>query len=279
MSSRNLRIHKGVRRADGARVRLATRRRKMRALVFSICLIVAVGGVFGVGALSYHEKFAIAEMEVSGVERLSADTLKAAAEGVVYDGEYHLFSRANMFLYPKNAIEEHLRAGFPRINHVSVSRESLFANAVTVFVQERVPYAVWCKDGACYAMDAEGFVFDGSVPSTTSGYVFRGGLNSSTEIVGQTFLPGHLTEVVAVLDMLKERSLTPTGIRVENETDYTIAMASGYEVFVSFGQDAASLVKNLELVLSSEALKGRSHQLLYVDLRFDGRGFYKLKGE
>ncbi len=272
-------MHKGARRREGGKVRLATRRRKVRVLVFSVCLVMVVGGVCALSALSYNERLAIADVQVSGAEKLSPDTLKAAAESVVYDGDYHVFSGANIFLYPKTAIEEQLRREFPRIHTVSVSRESLFANAVTVLVQERIAYAVWCKDGACYAMDTKGFVFDGSVPSTTSGYIFRGGLNSSADIIGQTFLPGHLPEVVAVLDLLKERSLVPLGVRVENETDYTIAMAGGYDVFVSFGQDASSLVKSLELMLSSEALKGRSHQLAYVDLRFDGRGFYKLKGE
>lgn len=280
MSSRNLPIRRGGGRIpERGRTRLAARRRKMRALIFSVCLIMGVSGVIGLGALSHHEAFAVSEVRVSGVEALSPDTLEVAVEGVLYDGAYHFFSRANMFLYPKREIETVLQHEFPRAKSVSVSRESLLANAVSVVVEERVPYAVWCRSGSCYAIDERGFVFDGSVPSTTSGYVFYGGLNGGEEIIGQTFLPGHLGEVVAFLDALKVHGRTPLGARIENDTDYTVPMAGGYEVRVSFGQDASLLAKNLELMLSSEALVGKIQALSYVDLRFDGRGYYKLKGE
>lgn len=260
-------------------MRLAARRRKMRIIVFSVCLIMAVSGVFGLGSLSYNETFAVSDFQIQGTEALSSDTLKAAAEGVVYDGENHLFSRANMFLYPRTAIERTLESEFPRVKNVSVSRESLFANAVSVLVEERVPYAVWCNNGACYAMDEHGFMFDSSVPKTVSGYVFSGGLNSSAEIIGQTFLPGHLAHVAGVLDALRAAGYTPLGARVENEKDYTISMSGGYEVRVAFGQEAPELVKNLALILASQSLKGRTHELLYVDLRFDGRGYYKMRGQ
>jgi len=38
-------------------------------------------------------------------------------------------------------------------------------------------------------------------------------------------------------------------------------------------------VKNLELVLSSDVLKGKTDALEYVDLRFGNRVYYKLKGQ
>ena len=38
-------------------------------------------------------------------------------------------------------------------------------------------------------------------------------------------------------------------------------------------------MKNLQLVLSSGPLKGKDSELEYVDLRFNNRVYYKLKGE
>ena len=39
------------------------------------------------------------------------------------------------------------------------------------------------------------------------------------------------------------------------------------------------MVRNLQLVLSSNPLNGKASDLQYIDLRFGNRVYYKLKGE
>jgi hypothetical protein len=58
-----------------------------------------------------------------------------------------------------------------------------------------------------------------------------------------------------------------------------VHFTDGFDLKVSFGADPATLVRNLRLVLASEALEGKEADIEYVDLRFGDRVFYKLKGK
>ena len=45
-----------------------------------------------------------------------------------------------------------------------------------------------------------------------------------------------------------------------------------------FGEDPTILVKNLTLILDSDALRGKENLLEYIDLRFGNRMYYKFSG-
>ena len=73
---------------------------------------------------------------------------------------------------------------------------------------------------------------------------------------------------------------------MQNEQDFETRLSAlsgsektgGFAVRASFGNDGEAVVKNLQLVLSSDVLRGRESELEYVDLRFGNRVYYKLKG-
>ena len=195
-----------------------------------------------------------------------------------------MFSRSNVLLYPREHIERSLENFFPRIKSAQVSRESLLATAIMVAVEERNPYAQWCAENECYLMDEEGFIFDAVAASATSSilatqYVFRGGLASSSQVIGQRFAAGHLPGILVLLKLLGQGGFSPLGGSIENDQDFVVRFNEGFAMKFSFGQDAQTLTKNLQLVLGSEPLKGKESQLEYIDLRFDNRVYYKLRGE
>lgn len=124
-------------------------------------------------------------------------------------------------------------------------------------------------------------------------YVFEGGLGigtstdatssadwsaTSTSPIGQTFVGAHMPAIVALLQMLGQAGFTPTGATVENAQDFWVPLTQGFYIKASFGEDPGSIVSNLQLVLSSDALAGKESQLQYVDLRFGDRVYYKLQG-
>ena len=79
--------------------------------------------------------------------------------------------------------------------------------------------------------------------------------------------------------MLRDAGAAPLGAQLENETDISVPLADGYYIKASFGEDPSELTKNLALILSSDAIKGKIDELEYIDLRFGNRVYYKFKGE
>jgi len=259
------------------RERLAARRRRARLIGAALSICITAAAVGGLALVSHHDRFAIRDVSVRGAAALPAGDLQAAFDESL-DGGFQLFSHRNIFLYPRQHITQELLRRFPRLESVTLSRESLLAQAVVLSVHEREARHSWCDAaGMCFLLDENGFVF---APRNTEAmsYRFQGGLIAE-EPVGQTFLRGRLADVVALLDALKAAGFAATGARVENESDMTIPLEKGFYLKASFKTEPYKMVKNLELALSAEALRDKTAALEYVDLRFGNRVYYRFSGQ
>jgi hypothetical protein len=79
------------------------------------------------------------------------------------------------------------------------------------------------------------------------------------------------------LELLSRAQFNPQGATVVNDQDFTVPLAT-YYLKASFGEDTGLLMRNLQLVLASDALQGKQDAVEYIDLRFGSRVYYKLKG-
>lgn len=262
------------------RVPLRARRRRVRTLLALAALLLLVGCAWTVSYVSYLPRFNISSVTVVGASTVSPDLIEAYAQAQLHNGTHPYLSRENIFLYDPERLSRDIVGYFPRIRSARVERASLLATDVQVTVVERQPFAQWCADqNDCYEMDDSGFIFaQAASASSTRQYVFKGGIATSSSPIGRSFAPGHMPGILALLQMLSQAGFTARGASVENEQDFSISVAQGFYIKASFGQDADMLVKNLQLILSSDMLQLKADQLEYIDLRFGDRVYYKLKG-
>lgn len=269
---------------------LRTKRRKKRLIGLGIFTVFLLLAGYGVSYASYMPQFSVQSFEIQGAKELQSEILRSRAESVVFDGRSRLFSRANVFLYPKAEIAASLMQEFPRIESIEVARASVSSTNVLISIREREPYAKWCASGVlgseeseamCYTMDRGGYIFaaaDATSTTLASPYVFNGALSATSSPVGQTYLPAKLSALLALLDRLAQTGFTPAEVFVDGE-DFSILLGQGFELRASFGANVAELVRDLDLVLSSDSLRDKQYQLEYIDLRFGNRVYYKLEGE
>jgi hypothetical protein len=268
-------------------------RRRTRIIVSALVASLLISGALVASYVSYLPRYSIESVEVLGAQVVPADTIADYAESLIYNGSHSFFSHANIFLYPSALIEKDIPLEFPRIQSATIARNSLLANAITITVVERQPTALWCTSpgggGTCYDMDQNGFIFAqaSANASTSEGFVFSGGIATSTDststpqtnMIGQTFAPGHVQGLIAFLQQLGQAGFTPLGANVQSDEDFTVPLQQGFYIYASFGEDPGALVNNLQLVLSSDALSGQVQDLEYVDLRFGDKVYYKLNGQ
>ncbi len=258
------------------RVSLQARRRKLKVLAGFAALVLAASAVYGIGYASYLPEFSVQRIDIGGTETIRPTLVRLLAETVIFNGTHPLISRSLVFAFPRSELETAMKEYFPRVKDVSISRESLFAQTVRIAIVERSAYAQWCATAdQCFLMDREGMIFAAATAGSrrVTPYVFSGGLASSTPI-GETYLPGHLTSLFALLERLGQAGFAAETIVVEGQ-EFTVLLTRGYSVRASFGADVSSVVHNLELVLSAPALRGKESALKYIDLRFGNRVYYK----
>ncbi len=211
---------------------------------------------------------------------MPTDQVKTYAETVLDDGRLHWISRSNIFFYPKAEVESMIPKRFPRIESAHASRSSLFSTALTIRISERTMYGMWCiEEVQCYEMDETGFIFSETPYATSTRYLFTGGIATSSDPVGQSFVKAHLPGLLTLLRLLGQAGYEPRGASVVSDQDFLVPLARGFMLKASFGGDANALARNLELVLASDVLKGKEDSIEYIDLRFGDRVYYKLKGE
>lgn len=267
---------------------LRTRRRKARALIALATLLLLAACVWGVGWASYLPQFTMQSIQVVGAKKVPADLIQRYVDSFLYDGSRPFISRRSIFVYPRADLEKAVQDNFPHISSAKVSRVAFLATAATMSIEERESYARWCSARPadsevvatrCYTMDDSGFIFEERGVGGAPDYIFYGGISASEDPIGQRFVPGHFPGITALLKLLGQAGLDAEAITIDGKQDMLITLAKGFTLKISFGQDATALIRSLQLILSSEPLKGREGELEYIDLRFDNRVYYRLKGE
>ena len=263
----------------GRRSPLRARRRRLHMLGALALLAALALGAYGVSYASYLPALSIQHIEVEGADAVKPEIVRALVESELYESEQRFISAANIFLYPQGRLEAAVLEKFPRIRAVHVSRQSLLATAITVVVEERTPYGIWCFETSCFEMDDEGQLF-APAPSTSPevAYTFRGGVAASSSPIGEQFMPGNFPHVRLLLERLGQGGFSPTSITLEEANDLRLNLANGYALRVAVGSNVDETIENLKLVLSSEALRGKEDELEYIDLRFGNRVYYRLIG-
>lgn len=268
---------------------LRTRRRRARLAALGMFVILMMALAYAVHLVSYTEPLSISAIRVTGAERVDPAIIETYVDTQLRTEAFRYISPRNMFAYPKESLEQGIIASFPRISDASVSRETLLAKTIDVHISERSPFALWCTPlpadtgvQDCYALDETGFIFTASATSThgefETAYTFTGGVEDGP--VGAKFVPGQFPSVLALLRVLQQStSLIPVRVDVLPEQDFNVTLEQGFYVKLSFGQDAQTIARNLNLVLSSDALRDRTEDIEYIDLRFGNRVYYKMKGQ
>lgn len=274
-------------RADKRVDPLRVRRMRIRIIALLLGAVLVAVLAYTVHWASYLPRYTISNVVVEGAHAIDSSIIKSRAEEHIRLRMNGFISHANIFLYDTDALARDIVASFPIIKSVVVSRVSPLATGIVVHVEERQPYALWCADttrASCYLLDDGGFIFstspaEYSASSTQSGYVFVGGIATSSDPIGQIGMSGHLSGIITLLKALTAEGFTPQGAEVANDNDFSVHLTERFYIKASFGQDADTLAKNLQLIFFSDALKNKTDRLEYVDLRFGDRVYFRLKGE
>lgn len=245
------------------------------------CVILFMLGAlaFGVSWLSHHARFVIDEVRVEGTHEVPIQSIGEYVFSQIDDSAWRYISQKSIFFYNRGAIENGLVRDMPRIKSAKLSRPSALSQTLVVTIEERQPSALWCDKDTCYQTDNTGFVFAEASSTVPLPYTFSGGIVASSSPVGQFFVREHIASIFSLLQLLEESQSHARSVSVISAEDFMVHIEQGFDLKISFGDDAHTLVRNLQLVRTSDALKGKELDLEYIDLRFGSRVYYKMSAQ
>ena len=278
--------------------RLSELKQKRRRVVFTKIFIAVLAISVIVALLSIFSRLPglnINEVKVADNNIVDEEAVKDLADKELAGKYFWLFSKTNILFYPQNKIRNSLLTQFPRIKDAKLSIENN-RNTLTISIAEREPEYMWCggiipslrsddRDPKCYFMDSQGFIFD-KAPYFSPGVYFKfygdlGVDGQSPE--GKYFFQDKFNDLIEFKNIIERLDLKVGSFWQDNQGNAsfyleTKSVASPFIIFKADG-DFEQIAQNLETAIAAEPLKtefkDKYSSLLYIDLRFDNKVYYK----
>lgn len=251
------------------------RRRKNIISLIALAIFILVLFLFLVWA-SYHEKFLVKEIEVTGSLKTDKAKIESVARGALGGYALLFFPHRNFVFVPVKEIEREISLLDPVIKEAHVRR--IGSEKLYVEVVEREPYVLWCgQDSSCFYADDSGVVFLPAPRFSGNTYpVYSSSI--SGEPIGKSFAK---TEELARLEsfrrFLEEMNFGVDKVVLREDGDYEAVMETGSKIIFNLA-DIDEEATNIKMLLESEESVGEGfnfNELDYIDLRYGNKIFWK----
>lgn len=229
-------------------------------------------------------KFLISNIQIQGNNVTKDEEIQKIIDEDLSGNYLWIFPKSNSLLYPKKKISADLLQSVPRLSSATLSR--LNAKSLQVIVEERTPFALYCKDVTnpnsptnCFFLDQTGYIFS-EAPSFSGGVYFVYSSEPSIEnTIGAEYISADIfTTLDPFIKNLGSVGLFPQ-VFVIKEKEYALLLSNNAVVSWPRGQDLLNVTSNLESFLTDPNFKNNKqnlNNLLYLKV-LGNKIYYKLR--
>lgn len=276
-------------------IRLARRRKFRKKILFSFFVFVFV--VSGLAIFSNSKTMMIENIEISGTEVLNSEEIKDFIKEEINGKVLFLFSKNNYVFLPVGVVERSVMQEFPRIGDIHGVKTN--KNTISFSITEREEKYLWCGSAPvfgdllanteCYFLDKTGFVF-AKAPLFSGSIYFRffNNLESPEPVGNYVFDSGEFEKLVYFTLLVDQIGISPIALAFEdgeNSQNYVIYFKKEYtgrtvppKIIFKKDFEPEKIANNLNSLFSLPEFLEKFESdtgIEYIDLRFDGKVFYK----
>ena len=267
-------------------------KRKKKRLSFKI---VIFGGLFFclLAGLIYFSIW-------SPVLRVNKIEIKSEKEPVYYENNeiikiaeeklknkiFGIIPKNTIILAPINGIKNAVLDIFPEIKQINISRNlSDFSNiGLIVNIEERRSIGIWCKAenrtststekiiNECFQIDKDGVIYRKSLLVKSDSVLNIYSLRNQSAVIRDLVVP--LEIINFILEAKEKTPVLMSDFDFISIEDLRGTTSLGWQVYFNPAYSIDSQIKALETILD-EQIKGDYKSLEYIDLRIEGRVYYK----
>ncbi len=260
--------------------------------------------IFAMSKLSYLRYIQIKDVSVVGVRSEIADTIRAKTFDIL-DGSYlGIFSKANLFFYPKSQLTAMAESIAPEIQSLSVRRNGLLGLLINVTSKQAsakvcagLPDPIYLENVEskesgnllnCYFVDWSGKIYSlvnldyqneaSSSPKLNLYFIpDLGDVSTSTEILVNHFATSstEFTALQTFYNKSRDVGLEPQYILVKENGEYEM-YAKDTIIYFNNQSSLEDQLQNLILFYNRMSTEKDNH-FEYVDVRFGTNVFYRKK--
>jgi hypothetical protein len=237
--------------------------------------------VLGLGSAFLPDQFVIREVVVSNTRPEVAQQIENYVKEVVQN-KAKLFGRTNIFLVPRDLLEYELPNRFSIIKTVQILRE--LPSTIHISIQEKVPVAILISGGNSYALDPSGVAFEevSKERMEKNVYPIISDERKTTQIdIGKPVLdPGIITMMHDIQRLLPDRfalDVNKITIPAIGSKELHVITSEGWMLVLDNSRGLEDQFLVLEKILTEQITSAKRPVLSYIDLRAQGKAFFKFK--
>lgn len=268
---------------------------KRKIIIFCVFLFVFILGLsfaFRIPALN------IDKVIISGNRVVETNDILEMVQSQIFDDYFYLFSKTNFLIYPKNKIDKKLKENFKRIKDISINNKDI--KNLEISISEYEGEYLYCgvllpilqsnlNNNKCYFLDNNGYIFDEAPYFSGEVYFKFYGYIDNENPVGSYFLKEKFVDLINFKDTIEKLGLNLNSFYLlndlehEREGNFVISSIteSGPQIIFKIDDDYKKLAENLQAAISTEPLnsdlKKKLSSLLYLDLKFGNKVYFKFK--
>lgn len=260
--------------------KIQQKRARMRRVFFRFGAVCLLGGG-SILFLLLSPRLQFTSISLSGNTSVSSEEILRTADRFLTEHVWLFFPRRNIFLFRPGAFEAHIRKQIPRVGQADVSRS--FSRELVLNISERALWGLYCKTATadCYYIAEDG-VLAAQVPDLTGNAMIRivdRRTKSALFLLGDTALSESdmtfLRDTAGFLESRYHVGVREIIVGREFQDQTELITSERWRILYDARTNKERALANLALALD-QRITNRA-ELEYIDIRFEGKVFYKKK--
>ncbi len=228
------------------------KRRAFWNLTFTLILF---GGLFYFFVFS--EFFQVKDIVITGESRVLPENIESIVRAEI----------GNIFLVNPKKIKEVLLQKFPQIAELEIKKR--FPDILNLALAERKEVGLFCGEGRCFLLDAQGVVFAEAAEESPLPKLQNQTLNKTLVLGEKVFDKETLDSILEVSEKLKKLGIFPDELNLILPERLNVRTLEGWEIYLNTKKDLGWQVASLATILEKSIPAEKRKELKYIDLRFD----------
>jgi len=241
------------------------------------------------------EKININTIKIIGNKVTETQMIEEVVREKIAGNYLYFLPKTNFLFYPKKEIENELIFKFNRLKDISFNVKNF--RTLNISLSERIALYTYCgltlpesnkysieslNEEKCYFMDEDGYIFDEAPYFSGEIYLKFYGIKNNSY-----FFQPNFKKLISFKEILEKLEIKPVVFFIQNNGDIEMFLSSfgassmGPKIIFKADTDLNQIIQNLQSILTTEPFKSdfknKYSSLLYIDLRFGNKVFYKFK--
>lgn len=248
------------------------RRRFFIRLLVSVFFGFMLGGASAY-ALFYSGWLEVNSISINGLKSVTEDQISLTIKAMIEKNVVPILNirfQKNVLFFDPEPVQEAILAQFPEIKKVEITKE--LPHKIIVNITERVALGTWCSNEQCRYFDEEGVLWGKSLRS--SGALLLN-VEDLRQIEGQKKIgPQLLSGIKELVSGLENIGVKINKIEIPADSigEFRVYTTRGYYLTLNIQSNIKDQINVLRILLKE---KGESFNPQYIDLKVEGRAYYK----